>query len=93
MPPGKRIIGTVADLDKSRWFTIAAGTLVAVGGFVLVLWGVAWLLPRFLRLSDSRWGHVVPQLGVLLTTFAMVAVSFLRRRAKLRDTKTLRLHR
>jgi uncharacterized membrane protein YcjF (UPF0283 family) len=44
--------------EKSSWaISIALGALIAVASFTLVLWIVAWFMPKFL--TDSWWGHLL----------------------------------
>jgi hypothetical protein len=58
---------------KSSWpaeksslaMSIALGVLVALARFTLVLTGLAWFMPKFLQVADSRWAPLLPAISVL----------------------------
>jgi hypothetical protein len=45
--------------------SIVSGALLAAAGFTLLLWALAWFMPKFLGFLDSRWAHVLPAISVL----------------------------
>jgi hypothetical protein len=50
--------------EKSSWaISIALGALIAGVSFTLVLWIVAWFMPKFL--TDSRWRHFLLAISIL----------------------------
>jgi hypothetical protein len=73
----------MSQLVKSRLYAIAAGTLIALAGFALVLWGVAWLLPKFLRYTDSPWPRGLSVFTVLFASACILIGNLLRRGVKI----------
>ena len=52
--------------EKShRATSIALGALLAVASFKLVLSAVAWSIPKFFLIMDSRWAPVLSAISVL----------------------------
>jgi len=46
--------------------SIAFGALISVAGFFSVLSAAAWLMPRFLRITDSPSAHFLPAISILI---------------------------
>jgi hypothetical protein len=45
--------------------SLTLGALIAATSFVLVLSAVAWFIPKFFLIMDSRWAPVVRAISVL----------------------------
>ena len=69
------------DLGNSRWMTMTAGALIAVGGFVLILWGVARFVPVLWRYSDSPWIHAFSVISTMFVVLTLL-MGTLRRRSR-----------
>jgi len=62
-------------VDRSdRLVPVIGAFLISVALFLLVFWGVAHFLPRFLSFSESRWARILPAISWLLIAFVGWAV-------------------
>ena len=64
--------------EKSSWaISIALGAFIAVASFTLVLWILAWFMPKFL--TDSRWALLLPAISILFISTSGL-LQYLRKR-------------
>jgi type IV secretory pathway TrbD component len=72
------VMGTTeeqSNLDHApRAIAILSGVLISAAVFILLLWALAWLMPRFLRFADTPYAKLLP----LLAAFFIVAGGALR---------------
>jgi hypothetical protein len=66
--------------EKSSWAaSIGLGALIAAAGFTLVLWAVAWFIPKFLLFTQSRWARLLPAISIFFISISGL-VHLLRKR-------------
>lgn len=68
--------------------SIAAGALVAAAAFTLVLWGMVWFVPKFLRFATSRWGHLLPAISSLFVVTSGLMHYLRKRRTNIRGMRS-----
>ena len=74
--------------EKSSWaVSIGLGSFIALAGFTLVLSGMAWFMPRFLRFVDSRWAHLLPAISVCFIAASGILQYLRKRRTSLRRAR------
>jgi hypothetical protein len=59
-------MGSVESNWPRKISAAASGVLIAAAAFALLLWLLAWLMPKFLLFINSRWAHLLPVITVLL---------------------------
>jgi hypothetical protein len=75
--------------EQSSWaMSIAVGALIAVAGFTLILSGVAWFVPKFLRFADSRWVHLLPAISILFISTSGLLHYLRKRRPSIRRARS-----
>jgi hypothetical protein len=65
--------------EKSHWATsLALGALIAATSFMLVLSAVAWFMPKFFLIMDSRWAPAL-RASLLLLIICVNGLALYRR--------------
>jgi hypothetical protein len=59
-----------------------SGAFLALVGFMLLLWAVAWFMPVFLRITESEWAPLLPAFSFLVVSASVVLGWRIRLRAR-----------
>jgi hypothetical protein len=73
--------------EKSVAMSIALGGLITAAGFILVLSGVAWFMPKFLRIVDSPWAYLLLPASILFVSTSGLLRYHRKRRTSIRRAK------
>lgn len=47
-----------------RVISILSGVLISAVAFTLLLWALAWFMPRFIHFSDTRYAKLLPGIAI-----------------------------
>jgi len=74
--------------EKSSWLIpITVGLVIALALFTLGLSLVAWFIPKFLAVADSRWVRLLPAISILMISAAGLRNSLRKRREASRKVR------
>jgi len=52
--------------NSPRTMAILSGAVISAAAFMLLLWALAWFMPRFLHFADTRYAKLLPAMAFLL---------------------------